>query len=301
MLFGPEEEERWLPPERDDACKAWQRFSRDGNGNVSLASLRIPCVLQARMSNFLNRESGSMTTSSVARPQDEKGANASMGDGLPLRIENLTKTFRQGTNTVTALDGVSASVGQSEFVAVMGASGSGKSTLLHVIAGLMPPTSGSVHVGGENIAKMSDSRKTKFRRKNIGVIFQQFNLIPTLTAEENILLPAQLERGTRVSDSRLDELLDLLEIKERRTHRPDALSGGEQQRVAIGRALLVDPAIILADEPTGNLDSANSTTICTLLRKLCTEQNRTLVVVTHDKNVAGFGDRTIHLTDGRTE
>jgi len=203
--------------------------------------------------------------------------------------------------SIDALKDVTLTIQRGEFVAVMGASGSGKSTLLHVMAGLMPPTSGSVHVGGENIAEMSDSRKTKFRRKNIGVIFQQFNLIPTLTAEENILLPAQLERGTPVSGSRLDELLDLLEIKNRRTHRPDALSGGEQQRVAIGRALLVNPAIILADEPTGNLDSTNSTTICTLLRKLCTEQNRTLVVVTHDKDVADYGDRTIHLRDGRTE
>ncbi len=219
---------------------------------------------------------------------------------IPLRIEHLTKCFRQGATTIEALSDVSLDVVSGEFVAVMGASGSGKSTLLHLMAGLMPPTSGSVHVGGENIGEMSDSRKTRFRRKNIGVIFQQYNLIPTLTAEENMLLPAQLERGTRVSHSRLDELLDLLEIKERRTHRPDALSGGEQQRVAIGRALLVDPAIILADEPTGNLDSTNSTKICTLLRKLCTEQNRTLVVVTHDKSVADYGDRTIHLRDGRT-
>lgn len=227
--------------------------------------------------------------------------NASRNPAPPLCVENLTKRFRQGNSSIEALKDVTLTIQRGEFVAVMGASGSGKSTLLHVMAGLMPPTSGSVHVGGENIAEMSDSRKTRFRRKNIGVIFQQYNLIPTLTAEENILLPAQLERGKRVPDSRLDELLDLLEIKNRRTHRPDALSGGEQQRVAIGRALLVGPAIILADEPTGNLDSTNSTTICTLLRKLCTEQNRTLVVVTHDKDVADYGDRTIHLRDGRTE
>lgn len=220
---------------------------------------------------------------------------------LPLRIEHLSKRFRQGATTIEALSDVSLDVAPGQFVAVMGASGSGKSTLLHLMAGLMPPTSGRVRVGGQDIAAMSDSRKTKFRRKNIGVIFQQFNLIPTLTAEENMLLPAQLERTVRVSDSRLDELLDLLEIKERRTHRPDALSGGEQQRVAIGRALLVDPAIILADEPTGNLDSTNSAKICALLRKLCTEQKRTLVVVTHDKDVADCGDRTIHLRDGRTE
>ncbi len=220
---------------------------------------------------------------------------------LPLQVQNLTKRFKQGASTVEALNDVSLDVTQGGFVVVMGASGSGKSTLLHLMAGLMPPTSGSVHVDGEDVAEMSDSRKTKFRRKNIGVIFQQFNLLPALTAEENILLPAQLDRAVRVPDSRLDELLDLLEIKERRTHRPDALSGGEQQRVAIGRALLVDPAIILADEPTGNLDSTNSTTICTLLRKLCTEQKRTLVVVTHDKDVADYGDRTIHLRDGRTD
>lgn len=215
----------------------------------------------------------------------------------PVETRHLTKVY----GSVHALSDVSITVAEGEFLTVMGTSGSGKSTLLHLIAGLMPPTSGSVRVGGEDLAEMSDSRKTRFRRKNIGVIFQQFNLIPTLTAEENILLPAQLERAAPVSDSRLDELLDLLEIKNRRTHRPDALSGGEQQRVAIGRALLVDPAIILADEPTGNLDSTNSATICTLLRKLCTEQKRTLVVVTHDKDVADYGDRTIHLRDGRTE
>jgi len=237
-----------------------------------------------------------MSSEPLAAPHDERTVDAS-----PLVVEQLTKRFCQGSVVVEALKDVSLTVPQGEFVAVMGASGSGKSTLLHLMAGLMPPTSGSVYVDGENVAEMSDSRKTRFRRKNIGVVFQQFNLIPTLTAEENILLPAQLERAVRVSDSRLDELLDLLEIKERRTHRPDALSGGEQQRVAIGRALLVDPAIILADEPTGNLDSTNSTTICTLLRKLCTEQKRTLVVVTHDQNVAGYGDRTIHLRDGRTE
>jgi putative ABC transport system ATP-binding protein len=213
----------------------------------------------------------------------------------PIQTINLTKTY----GSVHALTDVSLAVNTGEFLTVTGTSGSGKSTLLHLAAGLMNPTSGSVLVNGEDIAKMSDSKRTKFRRRNIGVIFQAFNLIPALTAEENILLPSQLEKGTRVSKPKIDELLNLLEIEGRRNHLPDALSGGEQQRVAVGRALLINPAIILADEPTGNLDSANSENICKLLRKLCDEQKRTLIVVTHDKNVASFGDRIINLKDGK--
>ncbi|MDR0871170.1 MAG: ABC transporter ATP-binding protein [Planctomycetaceae bacterium] len=212
----------------------------------------------------------------------------------PIEPQNLKKYF----GNVHAVDDISLTAGEGEFLTVTGASGSGKSTLLHLLGGLTTPTSGSVLINGTDIASMTDSVRTKFRRRNIGIVFQSFNLIPTLTAEENILLPAMLDKS-REQLPMPDELLDLLEIKERRHHRPDALSGGEQQRVAIGRALLMKPAIILADEPTGNLDSVNSDNICQLLRKLCDEQKRTLIVVTHDKAVAAFGDRTIQLKDGR--
>jgi putative ABC transport system ATP-binding protein len=213
----------------------------------------------------------------------------------PVETHHLTKQY----GAVSALSDVSFSVSEGEFLTVMGTSGSGKSTLLHLIAGLMKPTSGSVLVNGGDISTMSDSRRTRFRRKNIGVVFQAFNLIPTLSAEENILLPTQLEKGMNVPKERLNELLNLLEIGERRKHRPDALSGGEQQRVAIGRTLIMEPAIILADEPTGNLDSVNSATICKLLRKLCDEQKRTIILVTHDTTVAEYGDRKIELRDGK--
>ena len=213
----------------------------------------------------------------------------------PTETINLTKTYGK----VLALSDVSLTVSEGEFLTVMGTSGSGKSTLLHLIAGLMNPTSGCVLINGKNTASMSDSQKTKFRRKNIGVVFQQYNLLAALTAEENMLLPAQLEGQDANAQQRLEELLEMLEIKERRNHRPDELSGGEQQRVAIGRALLIEPAIILADEPTGNLDSENSTKICALLRKLASEFKRTIITVTHDKNVADYGDRTIFLKDGR--
>ncbi len=221
-------------------------------------------------------------------------------DGLaaPLVVSELSKTFRQGTADVHALEGVSLTVQEAEFVAVMGASGSGKSTLLHCMAGLTRPNGGRVLVDGRDLSAMSDRQLTLFRRRHVGLVFQAFNLIPALTAEENILLPI-LSDGARLPEGRLDELLARLSLDARRHHRPDALSGGEQQRVAIARALIGDPAIILADEPTGSLDSISGQHLCRLLRDLCEEQGRTLVVVSHEPSVAIWAKRVVVLKDGR--
>jgi putative ABC transport system ATP-binding protein len=216
----------------------------------------------------------------------------------PLVVTNLTKVFRQGATDVRALDGVSLTVQRGEFVAVMGASGSGKSTLLHSMAGLTRANGGQVQVDGQDLSTMSDRELTLFRRRRVGLVFQAFNLIPALTAEENILLPI-LSDGAPLPNGRLDELLSRLNLESRRQHRPDALSGGEQQRVAIARALVTDPAIILADEPTGSLDSISGQHLCRLLRDLCEEQGRTLVVVTHEPAVAMWAKRVVILKDGR--
>src|SRR5205814_4389132 len=177
----------------------------------------------------------------------------------PLVVENVTKRFRQGEKSVEALSSISLEVAQGQFLAIMGASGSGKSTLLHLMAGLAKPESGRVVISGQDITTLNDRDLTLFRRRQIGLVFQSFNLIPTLTAEENVLLPLMLEgRNGQATTNKVSELMSRLGLESRRQHRPDALSGGEQQRVAIGRALGSDPAVILADEPTGNLDSANS-------------------------------------------
>ena len=218
---------------------------------------------------------------------------------IPVEAAGLTKTYVSGQNRVTALADVTLQVRSGEFLTVMGASGSGKSTLLHLLAGLTERTSGEVKINGVDMAIMSDAERTRFRRRKIGIVFQAFNLIPTLTAEENILLPLLIEGGKSQSREKLESLLETLELRERRKHRPDSLSGGEQQRVAIARALIMEPTLILADEPTGNLDSENSERLCRILRTLCDEQKRTLVLVTHDSQVAKYGDRCITLKDGR--
>jgi len=218
----------------------------------------------------------------------------------PLSVEKVSKTFRQGRRAVTALSSIDLAVPQGRFLAIMGASGSGKSTLLHLMAGLAKPDSGSVCINGTDLARMRDKELTIFRRRNIGLVFQSFNLIPTLSAEENIALPLMLEgRNGQLTHEKIDRLMVDLGIADRRTHRPDSLSGGEQQRVAIGRALVSDPAVILADEPTGNLDSANSKSVCELLRDLAQKQNKTIVMVTHEPVVGAYAQEVAVIRDGQ--
>jgi putative ABC transport system ATP-binding protein len=217
----------------------------------------------------------------------------------PLVIEAVRKQFRQGDSGVPALAGVSLEVQAGQFLAVMGASGSGKSTLLHLMAGLTKPDGGQVLVDGTDLAKLNDRELTLFRRRRIGLVFQAFNLIPTLSAEENLGLPLMLEgRNGAESKAKVDRLLESLGLSSRRTHRPDAMSGGEQQRVAIGRALVTDPAVILADEPTGNLDSGNSKSVCELLRDLSLVHGKTIVMVTHEPFVAAYAQEVAVLKDG---
>ena len=218
----------------------------------------------------------------------------------PLVVENVTKNFRQGNETVAALAGVSLEIAAGQFLAIMGASGSGKSTLLHLMAGLASPDGGRVVINGEDLTKLNDRALTLFRRRQIGLVFQAFNLIPTLTAEENIALPLMLE-GKRPDEmkAKVEELMGRLGMLSRRGHRPDAMSGGEQQRCAIGRALVTEPSVILADEPTGNLDSSNSRAVCELLRDLSVIHNKTIVMVTHEPSVAAYATEVAVLKDGR--
>lgn len=224
---------------------------------------------------------------------------ASEGQAAPVVIESLTKQFRQGTGVVTALEGVSLTVSRGEFVAVMGASGSGKSTLLHLAAGLTRPDAGRVVIDGDEITSMAEPALTHFRRRKIGLVFQSFNLIPTLTAIDNVALPLLADASGYGAAETAQALLERLGLSARQSHRPDALSGGEQQRVAIARALAADPAIILADEPTGSLDSITGQEICRLLRDLVETQQRTIIIVTHEPAVAAWADRVIVLRDGR--
>lgn len=217
----------------------------------------------------------------------------------PVLADRVTKRFRQGDSKVEAIREVSLRIDPGEFVAIMGASGSGKSTLLHAMAGLTRPDEGRVEIDGTDLAGLSDAKLTAFRRRRIGIVFQAFNLIPTLTAEDNVALPLLTEGRDRLAAERVGPLLDRLGLTARRKHRPDALSGGEQQRVAIARSLVMDPALILADEPTGSLDSVSGEGICRLLRELCDEQRRTIVAVTHEPGVAIWAGRAVVMKDGR--
>ena len=218
-----------------------------------------------------------------------------------LETTNLGKQYLMGEVTVDALRGVDLNVQQGEFVAIMGPSGSGKSTLLHLMGGLDTPTDGDIVLGGKRLAHLSDDDITIVRRRQVGFIFQFFNLLPTLSAAENVALPLLID-GKRIQDyeTRVDDLLDMVGLADRKHHRPDQLSGGQQQRVAIARAFVTEPKIVLADEPTGNLDSKSGVTVLEMLRQTCKDLNATVVMVTHDPRAASYADRVVFLQDGQT-
>ena len=215
-----------------------------------------------------------------------------------LQVENLCKVYGEGENVVRALDKVSFGVERGEFVAIVGSSGSGKSTLLHLIGGVDCPTSGKVTVGGIDVYAQKEEELAIFRRRQVGLIYQFYNLIPVLKIRENMTLPVLMD-GRKVNEKRLEELLDLLKLRKRQKHLPNQLSGGQQQRVSIGRALLNAPALLLADEPTGNLDSENSKEIMELLRYSNKTYHQTVIVITHDEDIALMADRVIALEDGK--
>jgi putative ABC transport system ATP-binding protein len=216
-----------------------------------------------------------------------------------LEASQLRKRYGSGDAAVDALAGVDFRVNRGEFVAIMGPSGSGKSTLLHLLGGLDTPSGGRVELSGHPFSELNERLATLARRHNVGFVFQFFNLLPTLTAEENILLPVMIDgQDPHKYQAQLDNLLDLVGLRERRRHRPDQLSGGEQQRVAMARALITSPAIVLADEPTGNLDSKTGKQIMDLLRKSCAELQQAIIVVTHDAKAAAYADRVVFLRDG---
>lgn len=215
-----------------------------------------------------------------------------------LKVENLTKTYGSGENRVNAVDDVSFSVKKGEFVAIVGASGSGKSTLLHLIGGVDRPTSGKIFVDGNDISKMNDDKLAVFRRRQVGIVYQFYNLIPILTVEENITLPCDLD-GRGVDRERLEMILDSFGLRARRKHLPNQLSGGQQQRTSIARALINNPSLVLADEPTGNLDSKSSEEVMSILKMCNQSYGQTVIMITHNLDIAKQADRIITISDGK--
>lgn len=214
-----------------------------------------------------------------------------------LKVQNLTKVYGSGENKVTALNNVSFSVQKGEFVAIIGPSGSGKSTLLHILGGVDRPTSGKVYMDGQDVYAQKEEQLAIFRRRQVGLIYQFYNLIPILNVRENMVLPVLMD-GRDVDEEYLNELIQLLNLQGREKNLPNQLSGGQQQRTSIGRALMTSPAVVLADEPTGNLDSKNSKEILELLKKSNKDYNQTLIMITHDENIALQADRIISIEDG---
>jgi putative ABC transport system ATP-binding protein len=236
---------------------------------------------------------GGLMASTITEKPDTTEATA----GAVVAANEVTRVYGEGDTAVHALRGCSMHIGRGELTAVMGPSGSGKSTLMHILAGLDRPTTGTVSLDGRDITTLGDNELTKLRREHIGFIFQFFNLLPMLTAEENIVLPLELA-GTKLDKAWVNDVITKVGLADRRTHRPSELSGGQQQRVAIARALISKPTVIFADEPTGNLDSATSAEILDLLRASVSDYNQTLVMVTHDANAAAIADRVLFLADG---
>lgn len=222
-----------------------------------------------------------------------------MSESPIIHIRGLRKVFRVGRVVVEALRGVDLSVERGEFLSIVGPSGSGKSTLFHIVGALTPPTAGEVRIGGQDLAHMTDAERTNMRKRTVGFVFQKFNLLPTLTAADNIAIAQHIAGTPTRTDGYFQKALELLGIAGRLKHKPNELSGGEQQRVAIARAIVNHPAILLADEPTGNLDSENSQTVLSLLRDLNDRLGQTILMITHNPEAAAFGHRTVHMRDGR--
>jgi putative ABC transport system ATP-binding protein len=224
-----------------------------------------------------------------------------MSDAPIIAIRDLRKIYRLGEVEVNALRGVDLDIQRGEFVSIVGPSGSGKSTLFHILGGLTPPTSGSIHIAGRDLLGMTDAERTELRKTSVGFVFQKYNLLPTLTARDNIEIARHIARKNGPLDSSFTDVLKLLGIGGRLDHKPRALSGGEQQRVAIARAIVNHPAILLADEPTGNLDTENSTTVLGLLRDLNERLQQTILMITHNPEAAAYGHRIVRMRDGRIE
>jgi putative ABC transport system ATP-binding protein len=216
-----------------------------------------------------------------------------------IELRDLTKTYHTGDVDVHALRGVNLSVAKGEFLSVVGPSGSGKSTLFNILGGLTPPTSGSVEIAGRDLLKMTDAERTDLRKTTVGFVFQKYNLLPTLSAADNIAIARDIAGNNVANDPRFEEILNLLGIRERMHHKPRALSGGEQQRIAIARSIVNHPAILLADEPTGNLDTENSTAVLGILRDLNNRLGQTILMITHNPEAAAYGHRMVRMRDGR--
>jgi putative ABC transport system ATP-binding protein len=242
----------------------------------------------------------SRTQSAVAAEPPVLAPLAPLAAADAVAARDLVRRYGDGDCAVGAVAGISLEVPSGQFTAIMGPSGSGKSTLMHLLAGLDRPTEGSVEIAGQDITTMSDKKLTLLRRKHIGFVFQAFNLVPTLTAEENVTLPLSIA-GKKIDRSWVDSVLERVGLDDRRSHRPAEMSGGQQQRVAVARALVAEPTVLFADEPTGNLDSHTSAEVLALLREAASVYGQTIVMVTHDEGAAEAADRVIHFVDGRAE